>query len=343
MPSAKRRAIILAISLVLLAPLVGEWLLGNQSITGLGGIVLLAPLYGCGALLIRDVSRHLGRGWPMILLLAAAYAVLEEGPIDQMFWNPHYGGIDMAAAYGDTRVDALGTSISLIQDVLTLHTVWSIAVPIALIEAFDPEPERPWLGRLGLAIAAGIFIAGSAFLTYSQIESEKFIATPPQFAAAGLVIVVLMATAFAVPAPSVRTATEIPAPRTVGLLSFFLTSLLIARDFIAELTSNWFAVGLWFVPVLAGLLLILQWSRSPQWGPVHRTALAGGALMNYVWVGFLHAQSLDIPVTVALTGNVVFGLGAIVLFLMAMRTALQASKDRSTGDRSRRRAAERGS
>ncbi len=320
MPPAKRRPVVLAISLVLLSPLVGEWLLGNQPITGLGGIILLAPLYGCGALLIREASRHLGRGWLTIFLLAAAYALLEEGPIDQMLWNPHYGGIDMAAAYADTRVDALGTSLGLIQDVLTLHTIWSIAVPIALIEAFDPTPQRPWLGAPGLSITAAIFVAGSAFLTYSQIDSEKFIATPSQFAAAGLAIAILVAAAFAAPALPVRTAVATPSPRTIGMASFLLTGVLMARDFIAELTSKWFVVGLWFVPVMAGIVLILRWSRSPRWGSAHRTALAGGALMTYVWVGFLQARALDIPVTVAMTGNIVFGLGAIALFFMAMRT-----------------------
>lgn len=321
MPSAKRRAIVLAMSLVVLSPLVGEWLLGNQPITGLGGIVLLAPLYGCGALLIRETSRHLGRGWPTIFLLAAAYALLEEGPIDQMLWNPHYGGIDMAAAYADTRVDALGTSVGLIQDVLTLHTIWSIAVPIALIEAFDPAPERPWLGPFGLAVAAAVFVAGSAFLTYAQVESEKFIATPAEFAAAGLAIVTLAVAAFAIPAPSYRTAMAAPLPRTVGLASFFLTSLLMARDFIAELTSKWFVVGLWFVLIAASVVMVFRWSSSSHWGPVQKTALAGGALMTYAWIGFLQARSLDIPVTIALIGNIVFGLGAIFLFFLAMSAA----------------------
>lgn len=319
MPSVTRRPIVLAMSLVLLSPLVGEWLLGNQPITGLGAIILLAPMYGCGALLIRETSRYLGRGWLTIFLLAAAYALLEEGPIDQMLWNPHYGGIDMAAAYADTRVDALGTSIGLIQDVLTLHTIWSIAVPIALIEAFDPTPERPWLGPFGLAITAAVFVAGSAFLTFSQIESEKFIATASQFAAAGIAIVTLVVAAFAIPALSYRTPRVTPSPRTVGLASFLLTSLLMARDFIAELTSKWLIVALWFLPIVAGMVLVLRWSRSPQWGPAHKTALAGGALMTYVWIGFLQAQSLDIPVVIALTGNVAFGLGAIMLFFLAMR------------------------
>lgn len=233
----------------------------------------------------------------------------------------------MAAAYADTRVDALGTSIGLIQDVLALHTIWSIAVPIALIEAFDPSPQRPWLKPLGLAIAGSVFVIGSAFLTFDQMESEQFIATPAQFAAAGLAIVALVVAAFAIPTPSHQAATMPPSPRTVGLVSFFLTGLLMVRDFIAELTSKWLVVGLWCLPVVFGALLILRWSRSPQWSPVHRTALAGGALMTYVWIGFLHAQSLGIPAMVALSGNVVFSTGAITLFILAMRAVHRAGSE----------------
>ncbi|MGG2460782.1 hypothetical protein ACO0M4_13355 [Streptomyces sp. RGM 3693] len=74
----------------MLAPLVGEYLLGNQPITALPAVLMLAPMYGCGALLIRGGARRAGCGWPTMLLLAAAYALLEEGPIDQM--RPASGG-----------------------------------------------------------------------------------------------------------------------------------------------------------------------------------------------------------------------------------------------------------
>jgi hypothetical protein len=53
--------------------------LAGLPITFLFALVLLAPLYGGGALLIRELARGAGRGWPTILLLALAYALLEEG------------------------------------------------------------------------------------------------------------------------------------------------------------------------------------------------------------------------------------------------------------------------
>lgn len=84
-----------ALGIFLLAPLIGEFLLGNQPITALPSVFLLAPLYGGGALLVRETARRAGRGWPTMILLGAAYALIEEGPVDQMLWNPHYGGFDL--------------------------------------------------------------------------------------------------------------------------------------------------------------------------------------------------------------------------------------------------------
>src|SRR5262245_4161402 len=81
-----------AIALFLLAPLVAEFILGDFPVVFLPLIVVLAPLYGGGALLIREVTRRTGRGWPTMLLLALAYGVLEEGLLTQSLFDPHYAG-----------------------------------------------------------------------------------------------------------------------------------------------------------------------------------------------------------------------------------------------------------
>src|SRR5262245_6914993 len=68
--TSRTRSFRLAVGLFLLAPLVAELLLGNLPITALYTLVALAPLYGGGALLIREVVRRTGRGWSSILILA---------------------------------------------------------------------------------------------------------------------------------------------------------------------------------------------------------------------------------------------------------------------------------
>ena len=85
-----RRSLRLALGLFLLAPLIGEFLLGNLPITWLGSLLVLAPLYGGGALLIREMARRFGLGWPSIILLGLAYAVIEEAFVTESLFNPHH-------------------------------------------------------------------------------------------------------------------------------------------------------------------------------------------------------------------------------------------------------------
>ena len=63
-----------AIGLFFLAPLVAEFLLGDLPINLLGALLVLAPLYGGGALLIREVVRRTGGGWPNIFAASALTA-----------------------------------------------------------------------------------------------------------------------------------------------------------------------------------------------------------------------------------------------------------------------------
>ncbi len=55
----------------------------------------MAPMYGGGAVIIREAARRAGKGWPTIFLLALAYAVIEEGLVCQTLFNPSYFGLDL--------------------------------------------------------------------------------------------------------------------------------------------------------------------------------------------------------------------------------------------------------
>ena len=84
------RRVLPAVGLFFLAPFISEYLLGDFPLTKLGYLLILGPLYGGGALLIREVVRRSGRGWPTIFMLAFAYAVLEEAFTTQTLFNPNY-------------------------------------------------------------------------------------------------------------------------------------------------------------------------------------------------------------------------------------------------------------
>ena len=76
-----------------------EFLLGDQYLTAqpsvaaqLGMLSLFICFYGSAAVLIREITRRLRRGWPTILLLALAFGVVEEGLLTQSLFNPNYLG-----------------------------------------------------------------------------------------------------------------------------------------------------------------------------------------------------------------------------------------------------------
>ena len=103
--------------------------------------MLYVAFYGSAAVVIRDLARRTGRGWPTMLLLALAFGVVEEGLLTQSLFNPDYLGLHKLS-FG--YLPALGIGLPWTIFVLTLHVVWSIATPIAVAESVFPEGSRGW-------------------------------------------------------------------------------------------------------------------------------------------------------------------------------------------------------
>ncbi|NUR93534.1 MAG: DUF998 domain-containing protein, partial [Nonomuraea sp.] len=209
-----------AVGLFFLSPIVGELLLGATSIDMLALLPVMALLYGGGALLIREAVRRAGRGWCSILLLGAAYALLEEGLLDQMLFNRHYSeGYDMVSV---TYVPFLGTGAYGLLSVLAVHGVWSITVPIALMESLVPS-RSPWLGRVGLTVTAVLFCLGIAVVGWGTYTERHFMAPWPLLAGTALVIVLLVVAAFRLKRPGPPRDRPAPHPLVVGTAALLLT------------------------------------------------------------------------------------------------------------------------
>jgi hypothetical protein len=317
----RRHRLLMAFGLLLLAPTVGEYLLGNIPISQYGDVLVLVPLYGAGALLIRESARRLGRGWPTIALFAAAYALIEEGPVDQMIFNPGY--LDLPSFAGYAEVPGLGISGSLVLWSLALHTVWSICVPIALVEAFDPTPTVPWLGRVGLTVTALLFVAGCVFLGVVQAHDLHFVGTPAQFVVTTVAIIGLVVAGLLVgppPAPAVDDAgVRAPHPVVVAAVAFVLTSAywLSTSLPVHGVPGVVLGIACFAAAVVLGVWIIRRWSSRPGWDGRHRLALAAGAAATYAtWFGPSQAGEAGTGFTEAVWGAVVFGL-AIALVVVA--------------------------
>jgi hypothetical protein len=306
-----------AVILFFLAPLVAEFLLGNLPITMLSSLIVLAPMYGGGALLIREVVRRTRRGWPGMILLALAYGVLEEGITTQSLFNPNYLNAHLLD-YG--FVPSLGISIPWTLFVLTIHTVWSIGVPIALTETLFPARRTtPWLGRPGLAITCILFVIGIIATTAITLSTDAFIAPIPQLTGVVIAIIVLIVAAFGLkPGRHAAGANTRPAPNTwsVGIFALVISSIFM----LAPHPPNWWIpVALYLILYVVVIAAIRSWTRRPGWGDRHRLALAGGALLTYAWHAFPQPSVYLGNSAIDLAGNAVFAAGAVALIVVAAR------------------------
>lgn len=305
----------MALGLMLLAPTIGEYLLGNIPLSQYGDVLFLMPLYGAGALLVRESARRLGGGWPMIVLFGAAYALVEEALVDQMVFNPGY--LDLSSFDGYAEIPGLGISGTLVLWSLALHTVWSICVPIALVEAFDPTPTRPWLRWPGFVVTVCVFVAGCVFLGVVQARDLDFVGTPLQFAVSVVAILGLVAAAPVVDR-RLRSgpASRAPHPVVVGVAAFAVTSgYWLSNGLPAH--GAWgavVAVACFAVAAGGSVYLVERWSRSPGWDGRHRLALAAGAAATYAtWFGLVQADEAGTGPVEAAWGALVFGLAIALL------------------------------
>jgi len=296
--------------LFFLAPYVGECLLGNLPLTAVAGVLILAPLYGGGALLIREVTRRLGGGWPTFVLFGAAYALVEEALVDQMVFTPRY--LELPSFAGYAPIPGFGASGTLIVASLTMHTVWSICVPVALAEALSGEPDRPWLRWPGTTVTTVLFLLACVVLGDDQAQKLHFYASTLQYAVASAAVLVLIVAAVVVARrPRAISTGSAPSARTAGLVAFAITSGYWIVWMIVPGGESWWAqwppIAAWLVAVPLVAARFVSWSRRPGWTARHNLSVACGALMTYFWVCPIQSVSAGVPLLLALAGWIVYG------------------------------------
>jgi hypothetical protein len=160
-------------TLLVLSPALGELLSGSSPPLQFFNPVLfflLVCLYGCGALLVREIVVRRQLNAAGVLLLGAAYAVLEEGLLCKSFFNPFWTDTGFLSIYGR----AWGVNWVWTLGLTVYHMTVSIAVPIFLTEALFPSQAAvPWLRRRGW-ISAGTALAVVTVLGFLFFDNRQF-------------------------------------------------------------------------------------------------------------------------------------------------------------------------
>jgi hypothetical protein len=275
--------------LLVLAPAVAEFLIGNVPATVPMHLALDVGLYGAGAVLVRELARRRGLGWPAILLLGAGFAVVLEGLLLETIFNPDFpvrGG------------RALGVNWIYAEWAVGYHAVWSIVIPILLTELLFPgRRTEPWLGDRELAAVGSVLVVAClAMALRFRFDFASYTASGTQLAAAAAVALALAALGLVWRAPTSRVTPGSPARRApsfwpLRLMAGFAGVVWFGFDLYGAVGRGIPApVVMLAGALLAGLMTFLleRWSAAERvWGGAHQLALVAGALTASLLFGLL--------------------------------------------------------
>ncbi|MBT2546741.1 hypothetical protein J7E99_40390 [Streptomyces sp. ISL-44] len=160
-----------ALALFVLAPLMGEVVGASLRMSYFVEPLRVAAIvcfYGAGVVLLREIAQRLRlSGWG-IILLGVAFGLVEEGLGLQTIFNPV--GMDGESVHGR----ALGVNWFWGVVVVGYHVVWSVLIPIAVVNlVFARRSRAAWLSRPALLLVGVLFAVGTAlFALISHLRSD---------------------------------------------------------------------------------------------------------------------------------------------------------------------------
>ena len=288
--------------LLLLTPGIVEYLSGSSQLSLL---VTFPPLffaflganlalYGPGALLIREAMVRWRKGWGSVLLLGAAYGILEEGVALNTLFYSKANPVGALGYYGHW----LGVNWVWTSQLLIVHALWSIALPILLLGLALPETQgRSLLSRRGLGVAFGVLALDVVVLLLMTGAIYHFYAGPFLLGGAFLGIAALVYAAYRCPRDLLRPSA--PYPRRAPW-AFFVAG----------------------VAMLPGQMLIEDVSMSRHLAPVLAAlGVLGFAALELLWVIRNVGERRHVPQLIALAGGLIAPL-MVLGFVIQIHTGV---------------------
>lgn len=292
-----------ALTLVFLAPFISEVLSGATRLSYIIAFVPEMLVWGCGALLAREIVRRWHAGWPSLLLLGLGLSVAEEFLIQQTSVAPlPWAGA--SANYG--RIWGVNWIYFLFM--LVYESVLVVLVPVQISElAFRKRRDFLWLTVWRIIRATWLFVVGSFMAYYGWVRRARPmflhvpLYTPPAATlAAGTAAILLLVTLAYLVRGTGRTRIESrksPSPWLVGvavLAAGFPWYLLLKAVFSPSLRpsfSFWWDIAAGIVWVCLIFLLFQRWTSAADWDDLHGWAACFAAMVVCIMAGFLGSST----------------------------------------------------
>ncbi|MCI4352914.1 MAG: hypothetical protein L3K14_05950 [Thermoplasmata archaeon] len=289
--------------LMLLSPGIPEYLSSSSPLNALVanpllfGLQLLANLglYLPGVLLIREAMVRWNKGWGSVLLLGAAYGILEEGIALSTFYYSNAGPVGSLGYYGHW----LGVNWVWIPGVLLVHIVFSISLPILLLGLALPKTRgQSIVGPSGILWALAIWAIDIPVLMIVVHAIYNYWMGWTIFFASFAVIAALVLAAYRAPRQLLPTRWGPPrvSPFQAGLLGVSLFPATLVLDaFLAALNAPPSLTILSLIVYSGGLGYLIVRTLGTVNNERHLVALAAGLIVPIAFAGVV--AEIRLPVT----------------------------------------------
>jgi hypothetical protein len=274
--------------LALLSPIIAELMSGSSpplEFFNPFSFVGLLGMYGAGVVLVRELSVRWGKGWASVIILGAAYGIIEEGLAVKSFFDPGWMDLGNLAFYGRFW------SVNWVWAVwLTIyHSTISISLPILIFGLAYPEFKRSRiLTEKQFAIVLVLFILDVE--TYAALLLFNYVPNLAQYMLAIAVVAFLVLAARIAPVGMISA--RHPMPTWKPWKFYFLGLLFISSEFVvasAAFTRGIHPLGTiaLLLAFCAGTMLLLQHKMGQGGNEPQKASFAAGLMSFLVMLGFL--------------------------------------------------------
>ncbi len=288
--------------LAFLSPIIAEMFSGSsppfEFISPIS-IALLVGLYGAGVLIVRELAVIWGKGWASIVIMGAAYGILEEGVAVKSFFDPNWMDLGGLGVYGRY----FGTNWVWAVWLTVFHAAVSITLAIFILHMLYPHlREVRLLTRKRFEIVLAILFLDVLVCTTLL---NPYVPLMPMYILAIISVFALTFYAKHFPRSFMMPTNQQPSwsPRRFAVLgfSFLFFSFLFAGAF--SDTTIPFLIPIVILMVISGATLLLIKEKMGTVGNLPQKAyFVAGILCFFIFLGIVVALGgvIDMFISAAL-------------------------------------------